>query len=109
MIKRLAYKKAVGPDSIANKFLKAAPPNLLRIILKFLNLNLRQGLTCKKWCQDLIAPIHKDGDKSDPNNYRGICVMNALLKVLCTLLNDRLTETTYKQGKNRVCATLENK
>ena len=92
VIKRLAYKKAVGPDSIANEFLKTAPPNLLRIILKFLNLNLRQGLTCKKWCQDLIALIHKDGDKSDPNNYRGICVMNALLKVLCTLLNDRLTE-----------------
>ena len=26
----------------------------------------------------------------DPDNYRGICVMNALLKVLCLIMNQRL-------------------
>ena len=55
-----------------------------------MNLNLKEGMTCSKWCVDLISLIHKDGSKDDPNNYRGICIMNALLKVLCTLLNNRL-------------------
>ena len=48
-------------------------------------------MVCSKWCYDLIALIHKEGIKDDPNNYRGICIMNALLKILCTLLNNRLT------------------
>ena len=32
----------------------------------------------------------KNGSKLDPDNYRGICVMNALLKVLCLIMNQRL-------------------
>ena len=47
--------------------------------------------TCISWCVGVISLIHKDGPTDDPNNYRGICIMNALLKVLCTLLNNRLT------------------
>ena len=46
--------------------------------------------------------IHKDGPIDDPNNYRPICVMNALLKVLCTLLNNRLiTFCTEKKLINK--------
>ena len=91
VIKCLRFDKSVGPDRIANEFLKLADPELLKLILKFLNLNLKDGITCKEWCYDLITLIHKEGPKADPNNYRGICIMNALLKVLCTIMNNRLT------------------
>ena len=90
IIKRLPYKKAVGTDRIANELLKLATPPLLQALLNYLNLNLKVGNTCSNWCFGLIALIHKEGSKDDPNNYRGICVLNALLKVLCTILNDRL-------------------
>ena len=76
-IKGLKNKKAVGPDCIANEFLKLATDD-------FLNLNLEKGLISAKWCFDLISLIHKNGPKYDPNNYRGICIMSTLLKVLCT-------------------------
>ena len=46
------------------------------------------------WCSDISTPIHKGGIKSNPDNYRGICVMNSLLKVLCTIMNNRLVEYT---------------
>ena len=46
------------------------------------------------WCLDFITPIHNGGIKSNPDNYRGICVMNSLLKVLCTIINNRLVEYT---------------
>ena len=26
------------------------------------------------WCQGLITPIYKSGDKNDSTNHRGICV-----------------------------------
>ena len=84
-------KKAVGPDSIANEFLKHAPKDLLDAILKIVNLNIKNGIAPTTWCLDLISPIHKEGPKNNPNNYRGICIMNSLLKVLCSLMNDRLT------------------
>ena len=38
---------------------------------------------------DIIPHIHKEGSKSNPDNYRGICVLNSLLKVLCTLMQTR--------------------
>ena len=46
----------------------------------------------------LITPIHKKGSKSDPNNYRGICVGNALL--FCILLNSRLK--TFVHNNNLI-------
>ena len=96
-IKGLKNKKAVGPDSIANEFLKSATDDLLNLILDFSNLNLEKGITSSNWCFDLIALIHKYGPKDDPNNYRGICIMNTLLKVLCTLLNDKLNKYCHEK------------
>ena len=63
----------------------------MKLILDFLNLNIEKGMTCSEWCFVLIFLIHKEGPKNDPNNYRGICILNTLLKVLCILLNNRLT------------------
>ena len=90
-IKCMNNKKAVGPDCIANEFLKLAPKELLGHILRILNLSIKNGIVPTTWCLDLISPIHKEGPKSNPSNYRGICIMNSLLKVLCSLLNARLT------------------
>ena len=90
-IKNLDYKKAVGPDGIANAFLKHATDELLGILLKFLNLNIKHGMVSSNWCQDFITLIHKEGPKHNPGNYRGLCIMNSLLKLLCSMLNERLT------------------
>ena len=46
------------------------------------------------------SSIHKAGPKKDPDNYRGICIMNTLLKILCTMLNDRLT--AYSQSHDLI-------
>ena len=65
-----------------------------------LNLNLTKGTTSTRICCGLISPIHKEGPLDDPSNYRGICIMNSLLKLLCTILNDRLTE--FSQQNNLI-------
>ena len=50
------------------------------------------------WNQGLITPIFKNGDKFDPNNYRGICVSSNLGKLFCSIINARLLDfiTTHK-------------
>ena len=45
-------------------------------------------------------PIHKEGPKEDPDNYRGICVGSALMKTLSTMMNSRLTK--YVQDNNLI-------
>ncbi len=42
------------------------------------------------WNQGLITPIFKQGDKFEPNNYRGICVNSNLGKIFCSVINIRL-------------------
>ena len=44
------------------------------------------------WYNGLITPIFKNGTKSDPSNYRGICVSSCLGKLFCSILNQRLLE-----------------
>ena len=51
-----------------------------------------KGLAPISWCQGLITPIHKEGPKDDPTNYRGLCIMNALLKLICTMMYQRLQQ-----------------
>ena len=89
-INDLKVDKASGLDNIKNEFIKAAPLSVHAIILDFINLMLRTTIAPKDWCLDLIVPIHKEGDKDNPDNYRGLCIMNTLLKLVCTMMSKRL-------------------
>ncbi len=59
-------------------------------ILKLFNIILSSGIFPNIWNKGLITPIHKNGDRFDPNNYRGICVNSNLGKLFCKILNSRL-------------------
>ena len=49
------------------------------------------------WAQGLIYPVHKKGDKSDPQNYRKVSLIPSLAKVFESVLENRLS------FKNLVC------
>ena len=91
-IKMSEKNKATDPDRIPNEFIKHAPTNILNLILQFLNLNIEKGLVASKWCFYFISPIRKEGPLEKPGNYRGLIIMNSLLKLLCSILNKRLTK-----------------
>lgn len=69
--------------------LKHSSPKLQLAILKLFNVVLECGFFPVIWNRGLINPIYKNGDKFDPNNYRGICVNSNLGKVFCSILNTR--------------------
>ena len=89
-IKKLKNKKAAGLDKLTSEFLKASPVRVQRLILRLLNRILASGIVPKEWCLGVINPIHKEGCKADPDNYRGICISSALTKLLSTMMNTRL-------------------
>lgn len=89
-IKTLKPKKACGADGIPNEMIKSTDPKFQLAILKLFNIVLGSGIFPNIWNQGLITPLHKSGDKLDPNNYRGICVNSNLGKTLCMIINHRL-------------------
>ena len=73
-----------------------APEKIILLILDYINLCLEKSLVSKSICYDIIYPIFKDGIKSKPENYRGICISSALLKLLTSLMNERLKAQVNK-------------
>ena len=104
-IKNLKYNKTESLDMISNEMIKNSPKPILDILNKFINLCLHKSFIPSSWCLDLISPFYKDGTHNDPNNYRGICISSALLKIICTLLDNRIQEFCTKKeiiNKNQI-------
>ena len=93
-ISKLKNNKAVGRD----EFIKNVTNEIKEIILNFLTLNLKVGITAENLCQDFITVIHKDGERNDPDNYRGFCIANSILKILSSLLESILKEFCKKHN-----------
>ena len=89
-IKMLKNKKAAGLDRIRNEMLKCGARYLTTSLTKLFNFILTKGTYPDSWSTGLISPIFKSGNKSDPSNYRGICVTSCLGKLFSAVLNNRL-------------------
>ena len=97
---RIAFKKALdghangkspGDNGVSSDVIKALKgDNSIRLyhwIVEFWE--GRQDY--ESWHSGLLVIIHKAGKaKDDPNNYRGVNLMDVISKVLSRILNDRL-------------------
>ena len=80
ILKKLKKKKAVGVDRLSKEMIKNTPTHFIELFLQVFNKYFRTGDIPKIWCFGLITPFYKKGSKLNPDNYRGICVMNVLPK-----------------------------
>ena len=48
----------------------------------------------ENWCKGIITPIHKQGEKNNPDNSRDIAINSCLSKLFNLLLTKRLTTFT---------------
>jgi len=51
---------------------------------------LEEGETAEEWKESITTPIHKKGDKTDCNNYRGLSLLPTTYKILSNILLSRL-------------------
>lgn len=91
-ISKLKNGKACGPDLILNEMLKAGHSQLIPVLHKLFNYILRSGNFPANWRCNLLTPIHKKGEVSKPENYRGIAVGSNLCKLFCSVLQIRLSK-----------------
>lgn len=102
--KNLRNNKACGIDSIPNELYKIASHNdaynsKFNIALtNILNETYFGNFFPEEWENSILVPIHKKGDKMDPNNCRGIALISNLLKLLTKILAERIQFTVIQNN-----------
>ena len=66
--------------------------NQFLTLLMLFNTCLEFNLYPTEWKTDVLGPLHKSGEKMDPNNFRGICVSSCFRKLFNMALRNRLEE-----------------
>jgi hypothetical protein len=91
-IKKLKNNKAAGPDGIVAELIKLAETKVVKYLTKLFNKIFQSGTFPLEWTRSIIVPLHKKGDHSLPDNYRGISLLSIVSKVYTSVLNNRLKQ-----------------
>ena len=67
----LTNKKAPGKDGITNEIKRANLPEMCSVLNKLFNVILSTGFNPDSWKTGVNVPIYKNGDPTNPSNYRG--------------------------------------
>ena len=97
-IKQLNVNKAFA-GKITPHHMKFGIPVLLPYINMLFNRLYVTGEFPISWSRILLIPIYKKGNVSEPNNYRGIALMDILSKVYISILTKRLTFYVEAYGR----------
>jgi hypothetical protein len=91
-IQHLKTGKAPGADNILAEMIKFAESHILNYLTEYFNKIFSAGYFPEEWSKAIIVPLHKKGDRNNPDNYRGISLLSVLSKVFTNILNGRLTK-----------------
>ena len=89
-INGLKKHKAPGIDTLDPPVYKSFTEPLINHLTMLYNQVLSSGEYPSTWSVGKIKPIFKNGSKSDPNNYRGISLLNVMAKLFSIIINRRL-------------------
>ena len=73
LLTRFKGGKALGGDGLGANLLKLAAQTNLPALLHIVNLSIREGRFASRWKFHLVLPDHKKGDRQLPDNYRPVC------------------------------------
>jgi hypothetical protein len=98
---KMKNNKAGGPDGLEIEMVKNSMTTLLPCLHALYNNILISGILPEEWCKAVIFPLHKKGDVSQPDNYRGISLLNVTGKIFTKLINNRLVSWAEDNDKLR--------
>jgi len=92
-------RKAPGPDGIHGRIIRLTVGPLMDLWSECLTACLREGLFPEKWKVAKMVLLKKGGDSSlDPKNYRPICLLNEMAKLLERIIVSRLNNHIDRHG-----------
>lgn len=90
-VQKCKLNKAPGTDGIRNEIFKVLPQNWMLYLLTLFNKILETETVPEVWGNLKLKMIPKKGDLSRPENYRGIALVNCIVKLFTNIICDRLT------------------
>lgn len=110
-IKTLKGRKAPGIDLITNEILRAGGPQLEDELWNLFNKNVKTGKIPQDWKTTITIPIYKKGDKNNPDNYRGITLINSTAKLftktIAKKINTNMPFRDEQQGFRQSRSTID--
>ena len=90
IIKELKNKKSIGFDGIDVKSLKHSAEIICKYLCIGLNKCISEGIFPRIMKIAKVIPIHKEGEKASPSNYRPISIFGNLSKIFEKVIQKRL-------------------
>eukprot|EP00978_Attheya_sp_CCMP212_P013748 scaffold34597_cov43-Attheya_sp.AAC.3 len=97
-IQKAAHDKAGGESGITGRALKALGTISIQTIHELFTAFWNDEADYKEWHEAILKWLLKKGDLSQANNWRGICLGDALAKVFSSILTARLNEVIKIEG-----------
>jgi hypothetical protein len=95
--------KLPGSDQIPAALIQAGGKILLSAIHKLINSVWNKEELPDQWKESIIVPVHKKGDKTRCNNYRGISLLSTSYKILSNIFLSRLSPYVNEIVENDQC------
>jgi len=108
-IGKLKSHKSPGIDEIPVELIKAGGGTICGENHKLITSISKKEELSEEWKNSIIVPIHKKGDKTDCNNYRGISLLPNTYKILSYILLSRLTPYAKKIIGDHQCGFRRNR
>ena len=102
-IEKLKANKSCGPDGIPPGVYKLLSPSWILTITTLFNSILSSATYPASWSRAKLFMLFKRGNRKDPNNYRGISVIDSIAKLFDMVLCSRL-ELWFKPDREQAGA-----
>ena len=115
-VNALKIGKASGPDGILAEMIKCTLHEIAPVLLPLYNRILNTGHFPSAWSKSILCPLFKAGSLTDPNNFRGISLIDVLNKILTGMMHNRLYKWAEENNKideaqagfRKGCSTTDN-
>ena len=87
----LKANTAAGPDGIIPEVCKHAGDKIIPFFVHLFNTIFTSGENPEAWTEAIIQRLHKKGSIHDPDNSRGISLLNVCSKLYSHNINKRLS------------------
>ena len=90
-VESISNDKAIF-DDLPLRILKLATPSFVEPLAHIVNLSLKTGIVPNVCKRARVTPLHKSGDKNDPNNYRPISILPFISKIIEYFVSVQITD-----------------
>ena len=109
VIKKLKNDKAPGENGVTAELIKSGGECLEREIHEIISQVWSTENMPDRWNKALICPLHKKGDTTKCENYRGIALLDQVYKIMAAIIKDRLNEILAKEVGEYQCGFLQHR